>query len=379
MGTRVLVVDDTVLYRRLVSDALQSLPDVEVVGSASNGRLALGRIAALKPDLVTLDIEMPEMNGLEVLDALAGVEYQPGVIVLSALTRRGGEMTVRALEKGAFDFINKPQDGSPDENRERLKTRLAPMLRAFEARRSIRTMMRARPPRPADHTPPPAAGTPRTAAGVPRPEPAPPPTERAGARSAGAAQMVLIGVSTGGPVALGRMLPELPADLGVPVFIVQHMPALFTQPLAASLAAKSAIRVKEAEDGETALPNHAYVAQGGRHMKLTPGPHDEIVIRITDDAPENHCRPAVDYLFRSAALHYPGRSVAVILTGMGADGTLGLKLLKRGGCSTIAQDAESCVVFGMPRAAIEAGLIDTVAPLDQVAAAIVRSVREAGA
>ena len=180
-------------------------------------------------------------------------------------------------------------------------------------------------------------------------------------------------------MALGKVLPEFPPDLGAPIFIVQHMPSFFTQPLAASLAAKSAIRVKEAEDGETALSNCAYVAQGGRQMKIVPGSQGEIVVRIADDPPENNCRPSVDYLFRSAALNFPGRAVAAILTGMGNDGTSGLKMLKRSGCSSIAQDEATCVVFGMPREAILAGVVDTVAPLENIAATIVRCVREASA
>jgi len=167
--------------------------------------------------------------------------------------------------------------------------------------------------------------------------------------------------------------------LGAPVFIVQHMPALFTQPLAASLAKKSAIRVKEAEDGEGGLANCAYLAPGGRQMKLIPGAGGEIVIRITDDPGENNCKPAADYLFRSAALHFPGRSIAVILTGMGNDGTAGLRMLKGGGCLAMAQDEASCVVFGMPKEAIQTGVVDRVVPLDTMAAAIVRAVREGAA
>jgi two-component system chemotaxis response regulator CheB len=157
------------------------------------------------------------------------------------------------------------------------------------------------------------------------------------------------------------------------------MPSFFTQPLAASLAAKCAIHVKEAEDGEIAQANCAYIAQGGRQMKIVPGAQGEIVIRITDDPHENNCRPAVDYLFRSAALNFPGKTVAVILTGMGNDGTAGLRMLKRGGCSSIAQDEATSVVFGMPREAILAGVIDTVAPLERIAATILRQLREAGA
>jgi two-component system chemotaxis response regulator CheB len=187
---------------------------------------------------------------------------------------------------------------------------------------------------------------------------------------------VLIGVSTGGPGALAKLVPALPFDLGAPVFIVQHMPALFTQPLAESLDKKSALRVKEAQHGETAEKNCVYLAPGGRQMKLFAGPQGEIILHITDDPPENGCRPAVDYLFRSAALHFPGRSVAAILTGMGNDGTDGLRMLKRGGCFSIAQDEASCVVFGMPKEAIQAGVVDTVAPLNMIGAAIVNSVRE---
>jgi len=361
MNTRVLVVDDTVVFRRIVSDALAGVPGVEVVGTASNGKLAMSRIAALRPDLVTLDIEMPEMNGIEVLEAIGAAGIKAGVIMLSSLTVRGGEMTIRALELGAFDFLTKPEGGTAAENLIQLRGRLRPMIQAFERRREIRSILRGNPSARLGPTAPVA---PATVAAPGRT-----------LRRTGPA-MVLIGVSTGGPGALAKVIPALPADLGAPVFIVQHMPAMFTQPLAASLNKASAIRVKEAEEGEMAQPNCAYIAPGGRQMKLAPGPKGEVILRISDDPPENGCRPAVDYLFRSAALHFPGRSVAAILTGMGNDGTEGLRLLKRGGCLAIAQDEASCVVFGMPKEAIQAGVVDAVAPLDMIAGAILRSVRE---
>ncbi|MGD0363230.1 MAG: chemotaxis response regulator protein-glutamate methylesterase [Bryobacteraceae bacterium] len=362
MSTRVLVVDDTAIFRRIVSDALTGLPGVEVVGTAANGRMALARMAALQPDLLTLDIEMPEMNGIEVLEAMTAGKAKAAVIMLSALTRRGGEMTVRGLELGAFDFLTKPEGGSAERNLEHLRSRLLPMIRAFERRREIRDMLRGEGPACALGIPPAAAcATPRPART---------------ARRAGA-PLVLIGVSTGGPSALATLVPGLPGDLGAPVFIAQHMPALFTQPLAASLDKRSALHVKEAQDGEAARADCVYIAPGGRHMKLVPGPGGEIVVRITDDPPENGCRPGVDYLFRSAALHFPGRAVAAILTGMGYDGTAGLQTLKRSGCFSIAQDEATCVVFGMPKGAIQAGVVDTVAPLETIAAAIVKSVREA--
>ncbi len=362
MSTRVLVVDDTVVFRRIVSDALAGVPGVEVIGTASNGKLAMSRMAALKPDLVTLDIEMPEMNGIEVLESMEAAGIKAGVIMLSSLTVRGGEMTIRALELGAFDFLTKPEGGTPAENMVDLRARLLPMVRAFERRLEIRSILRGERPPSRQETPAPVVPAMLAVSGRKL-------------RRAGPA-MVLIGVSTGGPGALAKVVPALPADLGAPVFIVQHMPAMFTQPLAASLNKASAIRVKEAQEGEIARPNCAYIAPGGRQMKLAAGPKGEVILRISDDPPENGCRPAVDYLFRSAALHFPGRSVAAVLTGMGNDGTEGLRLLKRGGCFAIAQDEASCVVFGMPKEAIQAGVVDTVAPLDMIARAIVRSVRE---
>jgi two-component system chemotaxis response regulator CheB len=346
----------------VISDTLTGLPGVEVVGNAANGRLALSRMTALQPDLVTLDIEMPEMNGIEVLEAMGPAGLKAGVIVLSAITRRGGQMTVRALELGAFDFLTKPESGDAKENLTQLRERLLPMIRAFERRREIRTMLRGAAPRPA-----PAA--------IPLPQSAVPPRPVRRVASAGP-PLVLIGVSTGGPGALAKLLPGLPGNLGAPVFIVQHMPPLFTQPLAESLDRKCAIRVKEAADGEIARANFAYVAPGGKHMKLTPGPSGEITVTLSDEPPENGCRPAVDYLFRSVAKNFPGRAIATILTGMGNDGTAGLRWLKRSGCLSIAQDEASCVVFGMPKEAIAAGVVDTVAPLENIAGAIVRAVRE---
>ena len=357
-----VVVDDTIVFRRAVSDALAGEPAIEVVGTASNGKLALSRIAALKPDLITLDIEMPEMNGLEVLQAMSVANLKVGTIVLSSLTTRGGEMTVRALELGAFDFLTKPDGGSIGENVALLRARLLPLIRAYERKHQIRSILHGGAPSLDKEN-------------AVHPILSPPPADSCRGLRGRAPALVLIGVSTGGPVALGKLLPALPRDLGVPVFIVQHMPALFTGALANSLDAKSAIHVKEASDGEQAAANCAYIAPGGAQMKLVAGPLGEVQIRVTNDPPENNCKPAVDYLFRSAALNFPGRGIAAILTGMGNDGTAGLRMLKRGGCFAIAQDEPSCVVFGMPKEAIAAGLVDTVVPLDQIATAIVRSVR----
>jgi two-component system chemotaxis response regulator CheB len=361
MTTRVLVVDDTSLFRRIVSDALAGIEEVEVVGTASNGKLALARMAELQPDLVTLDIEMPEMNGIEVLKAMRGARQNATVIMLSSLTVKGGQMTIRALEAGAFDFITKPEGRSQEESLAQLRDSLRPIIQTLARQREIRSILKPR-----------AITAPAAGLGAPViPDAVLPRTPgRKGA------PIVLIGVSTGGPTALAELLPAWPAKIGAPIFIVQHMPALFTEALAQRLQTKSAIRVKEAQDGEAAEADCAYLAPGGKQMKLAPGQKGGITICITDDPPENACRPSVDYLFRSVALNFPGRSIAAILTGMGNDGTAGTRMLKRGGCFTIAQDEASCVVFGMPREAIQAGVIDTIVPLNQIAGRIVRAIAE---
>lgn len=357
---KVLVVDDTVVYRKIVSDVLTELPDVRVVGTAHNGKSALFKIKRLQPDLLTLDIEMPEMNGLEVLQHLQTDSPRVGAIMLSTLTHEGGAMTMRALELGAFDFIPKPQAGSMAQNRETVKATLGAMLKAFARSRQIRDRLStvgksAQVIRPALHR---TAGFGRTLV----------------AHSA----IIAIGVSTGGPNALARMLPEIPADIGVPVVIVQHMPPLFTQSLANSLNSKCAIEVHEARNGEPLRANVAYIAPGGKQMKIVAGADgQQRVIKITDDPPLNNCKPSVDYLFRSVADHYVGRATGVIMTGMGSDGTQGLAQMKRNGATVIAQDESSCVVFGMPKEPIESGLADVVAPLERIAAEIIKTVTKA--
>ena len=362
MPLRVLVVDDTAVFRRVVSDAFAAIPDVEVVGVATNGRAALAKIEELRPDLVSLDIEMPEMNGVEVLEVLRARKSEVGVLVLSALTRKGGELTMKALELGAFDFLTKPTGGNPDENRAFLCAELAPLIKAFARRCEIQKLLKLAP----------AGLSPIRV--LPASPPVEPPARTFGLPPA-RPELVLIGVSTGGPTALAAVLPLLPASFSVPILVVQHMPPLFTAALAASLDAKSSMTVKEAQDGELALPGIAYLAPGGSHLKLQLESRGEKRIRVTDDPPENHCKPAVDVLFRSVAHGFPGKATAVILTGMGNDGLLGCRLLKRHGGTLIAQDEASCVVFGMPKEVIQAGIVDVVAPLDRIASEILKAVR----
>jgi len=286
--------------------------------------------------------------------------HKTSVIMLSSLTVKGGEMTIQALEAGAFDFITKPEGRSQNESLIQLRDNLRPIIQTLAREREIRSILRT------------TAGKAAAASSVSLPPVSAPARtpERAGS------PIVLIGVSTGGPNALAEVLPAWPPKIGAPVFIVQHMPPFFTEALAQRLQSKSSIRVKEAQNGEVAEVDCVYLAPGGKQMKLTPGQKGGIVIRITDDPPENACRPSVDYLFRSVALNFPGRSIAAILTGMGNDGTAGTRMLKRSGSFTIAQDEASCVVFGMPREAILAGVIDTVVPLSKIAGTIVRAIGE---
>ncbi|MBW1695865.1 MAG: chemotaxis response regulator protein-glutamate methylesterase [Deltaproteobacteria bacterium] len=358
---RVLVVDDTVVYRKIVSDLLSEVPDVEVVGSAHNGKIALAKIASLKPDLLTLDIEMPEMDGLETLKRMKAEVPDVGAIMLSSLTHQGSEMTLKALELGAFDFIPKPQDGTIKENIEAVKTVLIPMLRAYARHKEIRSILRGKALSDGDVQTITQSVKADTSSSV---------------RAKEKADIVAIGVSTGGPNALAKMMPELPADVGVPILIVQHMPPVFTESLATSLNAKCKIEVREAKNGEPLKPNVALIAPGGRQMKVATGTDGKTrIVRVTDDPPENSCKPSVDYLFRSVAHQYLGRATGVIMTGMGSDGSLGLKLMKRNGANIIAQSEETCVVFGMPKGPIEDGIVDTIAPLNRIAEEICQTVR----
>ena len=359
MNLRVLVVDDTIMYRKVVGDILAAMPGVEVVGTANNGRIALTRIASLKPDLITLDVEMPVMDGLETLQEIQKNHPDVGAIMLSSWTKRGSDITMKALELGAFDFIPKPDADAMQANVQLLKGALLPRIKAFAKRLELKLLLK-QTVRPSGAASPAA--------------PKPSVTTAAPSRRTGKSKAVAIGISTGGPNALTKMLPQLPR-LGVPIFIVQHMPPVFTKSLAESLDAKCQYEVREAEHNETVRPDVIYIAPGGKHMRVAAGQGGTKVIQITDDPPENNCKPAVDYMFRSVAREYGALSTGVIMTGMGGDGTLGLRVLKSFGAVTIGQDEESCVVYGMPKTAADAGVVDVVAPLQSIASEIVRTVR----
>ncbi|MCG8641973.1 MAG: chemotaxis response regulator protein-glutamate methylesterase [Desulfobacterales bacterium] len=359
---KALVIDDTIVYRKIVGDVLKTIPGVEVVGTANNGKIALSKINTLKPDLITLDIEMPEVSGIEVLRALKDMDRPPVAVMLSTLTQQGSEMTIKALELGAFDFVAKPSEGRMADNIQKVQDALHPILDAFKRQRRTRLKIRKKisPSTVSKSVPSPVSKKPRPATTVPlQPK----------------SEIVGIGISTGGPNALAKMIPMLPGNLKAPVLVVQHMPPMFTASLANSLNNKSALDVKEAQDGDIVEPGRVLIAPGGKQMKVVAGA-DGITrkVKITDDPPENSCKPSVDYLFRSIAQHYVGRSTGVIMTGMGSDGSKGLVQMKNNGSVVIAQNEETCTVYGMPKEPIESGIADIVVPLDQIAEKIVKTI-----
>ena len=364
---RVLVVDDTVVYRKAISDILSEIPNVEVIGSAPNGKIAISKILSLSPDLITLDIEMPEMNGLEVLQWMSNETPDIGAIVLSTFTTTGGDMTMKALELGAFDFIPKPQSGNLTENISKLKNSLSIILTAYIRSTEIRKILRK--------SPAPDKFNRNFVRNVPESRPRIYKAVSSKIKSI-KSDIIAIGISTGGPKALAEMIPKIPADIGVPILIVQHMPPIFTNSLATSLDSKSEIKVKEADDCETIFPNTVYIAPGGKQMKVAAESNSlKKIIRITDDPPENSCKPSADYLFRSVAQVYGEKSIGVIMTGMGYDGNLGLQIMKDNGATIIAQDQQTCVVYGMPKGPIENGITDLIVPLDKMAMEICRTVK----
>lgn len=355
---RVLVVDDSVVVRRLVSDALNADPELEVCGTAGNGRIALEQLAKSTPDAITLDVEMPELDGLSTLREIRKLHPRLPVVMLSALTERGASVTLDCLAAGASGYVTKPTgSGNMEEAKERVRAELAPMLKALCQRRQ-QAMKQILPG---------AAAAPVASAAAAPPAPAP---RRASIGSRGA-DILAIGVSTGGPNALAEVVPLLPADLAVPVVVVQHMPPVFTRLLAERLAAKSKVKVTEAVDGEVLQPGHVYIAPGDFHMVLRRQ-GTEVRIALNQEAPENSCRPAVDPLFRSVATTYGASAVGVVLTGMGRDGLRGCEVLREAGAQILAQDEETSVVWGMPGFVARAGLADDVLPLQRITAEILR-------
>ena len=349
---RVLIVDDSVVARRLLADALSSDPAVEVADIAATGRVALAKIPYCNPDLVTLDVDMPELSGLETLAALRKEYPHLPVIMVSALTEHGAVVTLDALSLGATDYVTKPADvRNRDAALAKLKEDLIPKIKTF-----CRFEQEPAPP-----PVPPKTTSPFSILGDL-------------SRAPGQVEAVVIGVSTGGPNALAEILPPLPEDFPVPIFIVQHMPPIFTKFLSDRLASKCRLAVSEAAGGETPEAGHVYIAPGDFHL-IVEREGVSPKLRIAREAPENSCRPSVDVLFRSAVKVYGSRTLAVIMTGMGQDGLRGCEQVKSSGGQILAQDEASSVVWGMPGFVVRAGLADRVLPLSQFPMEILRRAR----
>lgn len=348
---RILVADDSVVIRQMLVHVLSEDPELEVVGTAPDGEIALAKIPQFSPDLVLLDVEMPKLDGLETLRRIRKDYPHLPVIMFSSFTRLGAEATVDALLLGAQDYEEKPTGTtSREQSFDLVRQKLIPKIKALcpEEQRNTLTPSSAKPTLSS--------------------------SEPLRSQQSGRIDAVVIGVSTGGPTALAAILPSLPASFPVPILIVQHMPPIFTETLAQRLTSKSALEVKEGREGENVTPGLVWLAPGDFHMVLkTDG--DMPKIKITQGPHVNSCRPAVDLLFQSAAEVYGNRLLGVILTGMGQDGLRGCEAIREHGGQVLIQDEKTSVVWGMPGAVSRAGLANSVLPLNQIGPEILKRVQ----
>ena len=355
---RVLIVDDSAFMRKVIGDMLSAEPDIEVVARARNGDEAMRRLLELSPDVVTLDVEMPGKNGLDVLREIMAEKPVP-VVMVSSLTKHGADVTMQALAAGAVEFVTKPS-GSISLDMEKVRDELCQKVRVASSA-AIRN----------------AAAKPRVSAPVDLLKKSEPkqdlPVQRRDLKKR--MEMLVIASSTGGPVALLEVIPALPADFPLPILIVQHMPPGFTASFAQRLNERSKLKVFEACDGLPIRRGTAIIAPGGYHLvverKLT-----EIVCRLTETPPVRSVRPAADVLFSSVAEIVGGQVIALVLTGMGKDGTDGSRALREKGAYVMAESKETCVIYGMPASVIDAGLVDEVLPLYSIASGLVRVARQ---
>jgi len=350
--TRILVVDDSAVMRSLLRSVVCADPGMEVAGTAGDGASALSAIESIRPDLVLLDVEMPVMDGLITLRKLRAKGHKMPVIMCSSLTQRGAKVTIEALACGASDYVAKPT-GQTDRlaATKALALELIPKIQALTGQQQQFQPAAPRPPLFVSLAPPPKT-SPITSVPV----------------------ALAIGVSTGGPAALDILLPALPANFPLPVLIVQHMPELFTKLFAERLNGRCPLRVLEAAEGMPVTVGTIYIAKGNWHMEVIAASRSGLPnsLHLTQGLPENHCRPAVDVLFRSVAAVYGSGTLALVLTGMGSDGMLGCRVIRDHGGSVLAQDQASSTVWGMPGAVTNAGLAQKVLPLNAIAPEILR-------
>lgn len=349
MTVRVLVVDDSGFFRRRVTEMLNADPGMEVIDAAENGQIAVEKALALKPDVITMDIEMPVMDGITAVREIMAKRPTP-ILMFSSLTTDGARATLDALDAGAVDFLPKRfEDISKD--REEAKKLLCQRVREAGSQRAARPV--ASSPRP--------AATPSVAPSVSSPQPV-----AVSARRRGDVKLVAIGTSTGGPVALQQVLTTLPGNFPLPILLIQHMPATFTPAFAKRLDQICAITVRQAQDGDKLIAGTAFLAPGGSQMVLEKDRNGNAVLRIKESDPEQTYRPSVDTTFNSVSQVFPNSTLAIVLTGMGADGCEGARKLKQSGSSIWAQDEASCVVYGMPAAVVEAGVAERVLSLTDI-------------
>jgi two-component system, chemotaxis family, protein-glutamate methylesterase/glutaminase len=347
MAIRVLIADDSAFMRKMLSDILSSDSAVEVAGIAKDGAEAVKKAREIRPDVITLDIEMPNMNGLEALKTIMDERPTP-VIMISATTYDGAHETFKCLEYGAFDFIQKPGGKSIS-------------LNMFEIGNELLRKVKSA----AQHKP----GIIGRLKGISRIP------VKLGSHKASKDHIVVIGSSSGGPPTLAKLVPQLPTGLPAPVIFVQHMPAGFTTSFAERLNQLSPLKIKEAKEGDIIVPGQGYLAPGGYHLELyekTVEGKKVKAVNLTEDPPVNFVRPAVDVTMFSVAELYRQNTIGVILTGMGSDGAQGMKFIKDAGGRTIAQDRETSIIYGMPKAAADIGAADEISPLDEIPAKIVR-------
>lgn len=340
---KILIVDDSIIFRKAVEESLAHESQIKIIGSVRNGVKAMDVIKTNPPDIVTLDVEMPEMNGIETLHAITAFNKQYNtnidVLMISAYTSKNADITIKALENGAFDFITKPTEINSFESFKRLRRQLLTKIRCYNVKKYLVTTNTLRKK-------------------VRR--------QQITSGASGSIEAMFIGSSTGGPKALCDILPQISHETTQPIFIVQHIQPNFTESLARSLDAKCSHTVTEAHDYEIVKKNHIYIAPGNKHLIFDKNKQGQIITRLNINPPEKGFRPAINVMFRSAATVYGKHALAMILTGMGDDGTKGLGALKRKGAFIIAQDKASSVVWGMPGNAVQAGVVDIVLPLNNI-------------
>ena len=349
---RVLIVDDSAVMRRIIMSSLLAHPEIEVIGTSENGLEAIADIKRIKPDLVTLDIEMPEMDGLTALKEIRLFDRRLPIIMFSSLTQRGAEATIDALTLGASDYVGKPTNLADRAEALRvLEEILVPKIKDLCQKINRASSAQAKPQNETAKLSSVLANSSLS--------------NLRGKRLNDRIEAICIGVSTGGPAALMELFQLWKSPLSVPMFIVQHMPPKFTEYLATRINAIGVIPATEAIEGQEALPGHAYIAPGGMHMEVVRS-GSKIHISLNENPPENSCRPAVDVLFRSAANTYGSHVLGVVLTGMGYDGLKGSMEIVKAGGRIWAQDQESSVIWGMPGAVVNENLTEKVLPLTQI-------------